>query len=279
MPSLSAHDGAVLAYHVHGDGPPLVCLPGGPMLPSTCLGELGGLSAHTRLILLDPRGTGGSATPADASAYRCDRLVDDVEALRLHLGLDRIDLLGHSAGANLVVRYAARYPEHTGRLALITPSTRAVGIEIAGEWRLETARLRAGEPWFARAYAGLEAATAGTATADDWEAITPFTYGRWDAAAQAHHAADEEQRNDEAAAAFGAEGAFEPAATRAALAALDGPVLLLAGEVDVAAPLPAMTAYAGLFTNATLVVQPGAGHFPWLDDADRFVSAVATFLG
>ncbi|TDD25955.1 alpha/beta fold hydrolase [Nonomuraea diastatica] len=278
MPSLSAHDGAVLAYHVYGDGSPLICLPGGPMLPSACLGELGGLSAHKRLIMLDLRGTGGSATPADTSAYRCDRLVDDVEALRLHLGLDRIDLLGHSAGANLAVRYTARHPEHTGRLALITPSTRAVGIEISGEWRRETARLRAGEPWFARAYAGLEAATAGTATADDWEAITPFTYGRWDAAAQAHHAADEEQRNDEAAAAFGGEGAFEPAATRAALAAFGGPVLLLAGEVDVAAPLPAMTEYAGLFKDATLTVQPGAGHFPWLDDADRFVSTVAAFL-
>ncbi|TDD05124.1 alpha/beta hydrolase [Nonomuraea deserti] len=278
MPSLSAHDGAVLAYHVHGDGSPLICLPGGPMLPSARLGELGGLSARKRLIMLDLRGTGGSATPADSSAYRCDRLVDDVEALRLHLGLDRIDLLGHCAGANLVVRYAARHPAHTGRLALITPSTRAVGIEITGEWRRETARLRAGEPWFARAYAGLEAATAGTATADDWEAVTPFTHGRWDAAAQAHHAADEAQRNEEAAAAFGGEGAFEPAATRAALAAFGGPVLLLAGEVDVAAPLPAMTEYAGLFNHATLTVQPGAGHFPWLDDADRFVSTVAAFI-
>ncbi|TDE51478.1 alpha/beta hydrolase [Nonomuraea mesophila] len=278
MPSLSALDGATLAYHVHGAGSPLICLPGGPMLPSSCLGELGGLSSRTRLIMLDPRGTGGSATPADTSAYRCDRLVDDVEALRLHLGLDRIDLLGHSAGANLAVQYAARHPERTGRLVLVTPSTRAVGIEIAGEWRLETARLRAGEPWFSRAYAGLRAATAGTATPDDWEAVTPLTYGRWDAAAQAHHASDEEQRNEEAAAAFGAEGAFDPAATRTALAAFGGPVLLLAGEVDVAAPLPAMTEYAALFRDATLTVQPGAGHFPWLDDASRFVTTVATFL-
>ena len=40
-----------------------------------------------------------------------------------------------------------------------------------------------------------------------------------------------------------------------------------------------MTAeYAALFANARLVVQPGAGHFPWLDDPGQFVSAVSGFL-
>lgn len=36
--------------------------------------------------------------------------------------------------------------------------------------------------------------------------------------------------------------------------------------------------FAALFPAGQLVVQPGAGHFPWLDDADRFVSAVTAFL-
>jgi len=37
--------------------------------------------------------------------------------------------------------------------------------------------------------------------------------------------------------------------------------------------------YTGLFPNAHLVIQPGAGHFPWLDDADRFVATTAGVLG
>jgi hypothetical protein len=77
---------------------------------------------------------------------------------------------------------------------------------------------------------------AGKATDDDWQAITPFSYGRWDEAAQAHRAAEDEQRNMEVVAAFGAEGAFDPEATRTALAMFGQPVLLLAGEVDLAAP-------------------------------------------
>ena len=55
-------------------------------------------------------------------------------------------------------------------------------------------------------------------------------------------------------------------------------VLLLAGEGDVAAPPRTMAEFAALFPRAGLVVQPGAGHFPWLDGPGRFVAVTRTFL-
>ncbi len=242
------------------------------------LGDLGGLSAHRKLIRLDMRGTGDSATPADPSSYRCDRLVDDVEALRGHLRLAHIDLLGHSAGANLAELYAARHPGRVRRLALITPSVAAVGVTVSTTVRLDTAALRRTEPWFPAAFAALHALIAGDTTAAVDEAVTPFFHGRWDAPAQARRATDQMQRNDEAAAAFRADGAFDPPATRAALARFPSPVLVLAGEFDVNSPPPAMAEMAGLFPHAELVVQPGAGHYPWVDDPDRFAATAATFL-
>ncbi|WP_189110712.1 alpha/beta fold hydrolase [Streptomyces camponoticapitis] len=278
MPTYSAPDTTQLAYHVFGEGPPLVCLPGGPIQSSDYLGELGGLSAHRQLIMPDPRGAGGSAVPADSASYRCDRLVDDVEALREHLGLDRMDLLGHSSGVNLAALYVARHPERVGRLALITPSVRAVGIPIPGEVRRETVRPRHDEPWFPEAYAALEAITEGRATADTWQAITPFSYGRWDEEAQTYESAGKAQRNDEAAGVFAGEGAFDPESTREALGRFERPVLLLAGEVDPGAPPVVAAEFAGLFPNAELVVQPGAGHFPWRDDPGRFMAATSAFL-
>ncbi|MEV7441801.1 alpha/beta hydrolase [Streptomyces sp. NPDC091204] len=274
MPTFCAPDGTRLAYRVTGDGDPLVCLPGGPS-DSRYLGDLGGLSAHRRLITLDLRGTGRSAVPEDPASYRCDRLVGDVEALRAHLGLSRIDLLAHSGGANLAAQYAARHPDEVARLALIGPGARAVGIAVPGETRRELALLRSDEPWFPAAFAALEAIAQGTGS--DWEAVAPFFCGRWDAAARQHHAAGR-PTNDEAVARFAAEGAFDPQTTRAVLAAFDAPVLLVAGEFDLNSPPRTVAEFAELFPDATLAVQPGAGHYPWLDDADRFVATTTAFL-
>ncbi|MFD9421404.1 MULTISPECIES: alpha/beta fold hydrolase [unclassified Streptomyces] len=275
MPTFSAYDGTQLSYRVHGDGDPVVCIPGGPA-DSLNLGELGGLSMHRQLVVLDLRGTGQSAIPQDPASYRCDRLVDDVQALREHLGLSRIDLLGHSAGANIATQFVARYPKNVGKLALIGPGTRAVGVAITGETRRELAARRKNEPWFPEAFAALEAITQGTGS--NWEAIAPFFCGRWDAAAQKHQAAGR-PRNSEAVAVFAAEGAFSPETTRAMLTACEAPVLLLGGEFDLNSPPRTVAEFAALFPDATLVVQPGAGHYPWLDDANQFVATTAAFLG
>jgi proline iminopeptidase len=278
MPIFDAYDGTQLAYHVDGAGAPLICLPGGPMRASAYLGDLGGLARHRRLILLDLRGTGDSAIPADPSSYRCDRLVDDVLALQDHLGLASADVLGHSAGANIAVQYALRHPNRVGRLVLVTPSGRSVGLEPDPAMRREIVSLRQGEPWFKDAAAAFERVAAGGGAEEDWAAVAPFSYGRWDAAARAHDAAGEEHTNEEAAVAFAADGAFDPDATRSGLADLRTPVLVIGGSLDLQRP-PAVTAeYAALFANSRLVVQPGAGHFPWLDDAGQFVAAVTEFL-
>jgi pimeloyl-ACP methyl ester carboxylesterase len=271
-------DGTRLAYHHVGDGDPLICLPGGPMRASVYLGDLGGLSAHRSLVLLDLRGTGESAVPADPASYRCDRLVDDVEALRRHLERDRIDVLAHSAGAALAVLYAARHPDRIGRLALVNPSPRAVGLEITDSDRQRVAELRRGEAWFPDAFAAFERIWSGDATAADWTAIAPFTYGRWDAASQANFAQEESQRNADAAAVYYSAGAPAPEATRSALAHLHAPVLLVAGEYDVALPPQCAAEYADLFGQAELAVQPGGGHQPWLDDPAWFVQTLTGFL-
>ena len=63
------------------------------------------------------------------------------------------------------------------------------------------------------------------------------------------------------------------------LATLDAPVLLLAGELDVGLPPRVAAEYAELFGRCELVVQPGGGHYPWLDDPDAFVRSATAFLG
>jgi pimeloyl-ACP methyl ester carboxylesterase len=278
MPHFRGPDGTELAYHVRGQGAPLICLPGGPMCASAYLGDLGGLSALRQLVLLDPRGTGQSAVPADPASYRCDRQAGDVGALADHLGLDRIDLLGHSAGGNLAVLFAARYPQRVSRLVLLTPSPFAGGLEVTAAMRREILERRRDEPGGAAAVAAFDQIQAGRGTEDDWAAIVPFTFARWDAAAQAVQAETDKSRNDEAAGMFGGPGAFDPAALRAALAAFPAPVLLVAGELDLNTPPPVATQYAALFPDARLAIQPRGAHSPWLDP-DWFIPVMAGFLG
>ena len=51
-----------------------------------------------------------------------------------------------------------------------------------------------------------------------------------------------------------------------------------AAEVDVNTVPRVAAEFAGLLPDARLVVQPGAGHYPWLDGPGLFTSAVAAFL-
>ncbi len=97
----ASYDGTRLAYQVRDLGSPLHCAcPAARVRNPEYFGDLGGVGrlADRELVLLELRGTGASAVPADPATYRCDRMTGDVEALRIHLGLDQIDLLGHSAG-------------------------------------------------------------------------------------------------------------------------------------------------------------------------------------
>lgn len=278
MPTFTAPDGTQLAYHATGVGEPLLCLPGGPMRASAYLGDLGGLSRHRRLIRLDLRGTGDSGVPADPATYRCDRQVGDVEALRAHLGLERVDLLAHSAGGDLALLYAAGYPRHVRSLTLVTGRARALGVDFTEEHRREAAALRKAEPWFEAAHKAYERIWAGSASDADGDAIAPFFYGRWDEVARAHAATDVEQTNEEAAELYASSGAFRPAEARAVFATWGARVLLLAGALD-SGPLPRVAAaIAELFPRVELTVQPDAGHFPWLDDPDGFSETVADFL-
>ena len=230
MAHFLAPDGTRLAYRESGAGPTLVCVPGGPMLDSAYFGDLGGLDTDRRLIRLDLRGTGDSEAPADRASYRCDRQVADLEALRVHLGLERVELLGHSAGANLVYRYAEAHPDRVSGLLLVAPSTRGVAVAID------------------------DADRRGEHRDDSW--LDRFSH-------------------PDAAEAYAADGAFDPPATRAVLARLDVPVVVLVGAEDHFMPVPAMAEVAALFPRAELVVQEAAGHFPWVDDPARFRESFA----
>lgn len=112
-----------LVWFEAGDGPPIVILHGGPGHDHRLMRALAApLTRHFRCILPDQRGSGQSVLPhLDAHSLHIDRFVEDIEALRIHLNLPRLTLVGWSWGAALAFMYGLAHPSHVERLAMIAP--------------------------------------------------------------------------------------------------------------------------------------------------------------
>ena len=277
MRHVAARDGTQLAIHEVGDGPPLLCVPGGPGRAAAYLEELGGLTKTRKLLLLDNRGTGSSELPADRDSLRLDRLPDDIEDVRLALGPDPIDVLAHSAGCAVALLHAARHPDAVRRLVLVTPSGRVFG------WTpddLDTIRgARSHEPWYA------EAAEAQAALDDDprlarhLEPVTrPFWYARWDEREQAHAAAGTRQMSMRAYAGFRPEGDYDVEAARESLRGITAEVLVVVAERDAVTGVSVADRYCSLLPHSRRAVVPDASHYPWVDQPAAFSDVVAAFL-
>jgi pimeloyl-ACP methyl ester carboxylesterase len=278
VPRFASYDGTEISYRVRGGGPPVVCLPGGPGRAVEYLGDLGGLDGSHRLVLLDPRGVGRSADPADPATLRVDRLVDDVESLRVHLRLERMDLLAHSAGSVLATLYAAAYPQRLSRLILITPGLAAVGVHGSEEQLAAALERSAAEPWYPDALDAWQKIMAGELSLAAYRASRPFFYGRWDAAARSHANLGVAEHRTAARHGFFSEVSLDVPAIRTALTKLTAPVLLYGGEVDPMVTAAMLAEASPLLHEATVIVQPGAAHYPWVDDPAAFAAAVGSFL-
>jgi proline iminopeptidase len=274
----ASYDGTEIGYSVLGEGSPLVCLPGGPGRAVEYLGDLGGLATSRQLILMDPRGVGLSADPGDPATFRVDRLVDDVESLRVHLGLDRMDLLAHSAGSILATLYAAAYPERLSTLILVTPGLAALGVHGTEADMGAVLERSAAEPWYPTALAALEKIFDGDLSMEAFRASRPLFYARWDNVAQAHASAGTAERYRAARAGYFAGVDLDASSTRAALKRLRGPVLLYGGGLDPIVTSALLREAAPLFNDAHIVVQAEAAHFPWVDDPRAFAAAIGAFL-
>jgi pimeloyl-ACP methyl ester carboxylesterase len=275
---LSTRDGVSLALHVAGDGPPLLCVPGGPGRAAAYLEDLGGLDAVRTLMLLDNRGTGASDLPADRASLQLDRLPDDIEDVRAALELEPVDVLAHSAGCPVALLHAARHPDVVGKLVLVTPSGRPFGW--APDDLAEIRAARAGEDWYdeaAQAQDALE--TASPRLRNELERMTrPFWYGRWDERTQAHAASADGQMSLRANAGYMPGPDYDVDAVRQSLSRVRAQVLILVGERDALTGASVAKHFAETIPQAETAVVPGAGHFPWVDEPEAFRDAVENFL-
>jgi len=101
-----------------GKGDPLFIIPGGPGGNHLSYRRFDSLAAHNMIVYFDGFGRGKSDTARDVKEYSLERDIEDLEGLRKGLGLDQINVLGHSYGGLVAQGYALRYPQHVKHLVL-----------------------------------------------------------------------------------------------------------------------------------------------------------------
>ena len=280
MPSLQTADGRTLAWRETGSGPPLLCHPGGPGSSSAYYGDLPALAAERTLLLLDPRGTGASDPPADPAAYDLEDYAADIEAVREHAGIERLDLLGHSHGGFVAMAWAARYPGSVGRLVLASTAPRFT--EPIREALRVRAESHAGQPYYEDALEAARLRAEGRYTSDEELTQLYRREGMLDAPVGVDPAPvlDVLARAGDNADAVGHFNSAIAAGMdhRPALSGIRAPVLVITGSEDVF--LSGAHEIAHALPSATLVILPGADHFPYLEPGheEPWSRAVLEFL-
>ena len=275
--------GVKLYYRLLGSGSePIVLIHGGPGFTSDYLADdLTTMARNHSLLVYDQRGIGRSTLVSDSTALDAQRYVEDLEAIRQHLGLKQLTLLGHSWGAAPAALYAMQYPDRVRRMILVgtIPATRS-GLVSAFEAMAaardgatlrrmtELSQIRAANPadlaacreyyqlWFTPFFGSSKAASRmkGNVCAGSPESlknkpnVDKFTFpslGDWD--------------------------------WTTSLSKAVAPTLIIQGELD---PLPIGDArkWAAAMPNARLLELKGIGHFPYVETPEIFLAAVDRFL-
>ena len=138
-----------LEYAVAGDGPPLMMIHGtGGGFDQGLLFAAGLRKRGFRIVAPSRFGYLGSAFPDDASpVHQADTLVDLLD----HLGIERLPVVGGSAGALTAAEFALRHPDRCSHLGLLVPAANLTNrdpVEFTGLQRLAVAAVLGSDIWF-----------------------------------------------------------------------------------------------------------------------------------
>jgi len=282
---------------IRGDAaaPALLFLHGGPGQGCHDFMAIQGdlLGRSVRLIGIDQRGVDRSAPMPEGAGLTVADLVEDCEAVRQALGIERWAVAGQSFGGRLALRYAAAHPQHTSAVIFENPvwdvaaSARAALPPIAA-MLAERGNTRAAQAALAAA-GGDHAAgplregylVALRALGEDRESFfapSADTRARLAEVRQAHQrpggSAGDEGSLRHHLAIVADRASAEP--VQHLLAVLQVPLLLIVGGRDPLTSPEQREAFRSAPHGQVLEV-PAAGHFVHADDPLQYASAVSEF--
>lgn len=275
--------GGRIWYRVVGSGPgaPLILLHGGPGATSRYLEPLAELSNGRGVVFYDQLGCGRSERPTDPALWTTERFVRELEALRAHLGIEKLHLFGHSWGAVLALEYIRSQPEKVVSVTFASP-----GLDVP-RWAADAAKLRARLPPALRAVLE-DHEREGTTDSPEYAAATNEFYRRhfcrsdpWPPELQESLSPDHFGQavyeamwgpNE-----FTVTGSLRRYVGTEHLKQLELPVLYTTGQFDLATP-STVDSFHRATPNSRMVVFEESGHMTMLDEPERYIGVLREFL-
>jgi len=261
-----------------GHGDPLLLLHGGPGLDHHAFADyLDPLADAHRLILVDQRAQGRSA-PADPATWTLAQMAADVVSLARAMELPRYAVLGHSFGAFVALQWAVAFPDEPGPAIISSGLPHSRYLERVGD------NLRSFEPVELRDRVAASWATEqGVETPEQVAGLLhdqmPFHF----ADPLDPRIAEFERRSAGAVYSAAVLRHFSQAGyggidVEDRLGGVRRPVLVLAGRHDRVCVLDGARAIADGIPGARLVVFEESAHMTYVEDNERYLAAVRTFL-
>jgi len=279
-------EGGQIYVRINGDlnngRPPIVMAHGGPGSSHWYFLNATTLADDRAVILYDQLDSGRSDKPNDPANWRVERFVDELEAIRAHLGIARWHMLGTSWGGTIALEYGARRPKGLAGLILQSP---LVSTEI---WLRDANRLKDAMPPGIRDLL-YRCDTPGAADEAECEAATEAFYRRhiqlYDPPPEiaAYRAALPRSFNAAiynhmwGRAEFTASGTLKDYEGAPLLARLDGArTLFVTGEADEA--IPETVAEFAKVAGADFAVVSDAAHFAMNDNPAAYLAILRPWL-
>lgn len=272
-------NGVPIHYTVRGSGPDMIAHSGGPGMDARTWDDFAGIDKFVTLVVVHPRGSGLSGA-AKNDAYLLSEYASDLQALRLHLGLDKPILMGWSHGGMVAMQYALTYPNALSRLILV--DTSAYFGEFLGDIEGAVQQFR-NEPWFETSFAALKAEWAGDYKTDEemsrlWAEEMKFYFKTFDERAQAYH-----ERTKDLPIRIAPLKTFndKEAATmdlRPYLKKISVPTLVIVGRHDFITNVPMAEEIVKHIPDARLEIFEGSGHYVMVEEPEKFYRVIKEFV-
>src|SRR5512138_1894483 len=181
-------NGVRIHYTVRGSGSALIAHSGGPGMDARTWDDFAKIDNFVTIVMMHPRGSGLSG-PATRDAYLLPDYAADMDALRIHLGLDQPIVMGWSHGGMVAMQFAFSYPDSLSKLILVDTSAYVGEFLSDVEGAVQEFK---NEPWFEKSFAALKAEWAGEYQTDEdmaalWAEEMKFYFKKFEARAKTYH--------------------------------------------------------------------------------------------